>query len=286
MGLAVGSLLAGSGHDGVELLVIGRGATPPDHALFDLSGVAYAAGVKEPPRSETILLLAVPDTSIPELVDTIVRLGSPGRGCVALHFSGAADSAVLTPLRKLGYAIGSLHPLQTVADPRQGAEQLEHCFFTFEGEDRARSSAVAIVKAAKGTLMDLETSDKAGYHAACVFASNYVVACTAVAIRLLMKAVRIDESRARQALAPLWRGALENVGRLGPRDALTGPVSRGDAETVRLHLETLDAETRNLYCLLGREALGLARERGLEARSAEELGELFGRPAFEAPEEA
>jgi predicted short-subunit dehydrogenase-like oxidoreductase (DUF2520 family) len=85
----------------------------------------------------------------------------------------------------------------------------------------------------------------------------------------------VAEDEALEAILPLARGSLENLGRLGPIRALTGPLRRGDVETVRLHLRTLEPRERALYAALGLEALGLAREAGLEEEAAETLHELL-----------
>ena len=79
------------------------------------------------------------------------------------------------------------------------------------------------------------------------------------------------------AIVSLARGSLQNLERLGPVQGLTGPISRGDAETVRLHLRTLEPRERALYASLGLEILHLAREGGLDEDSAEELKELLER---------
>jgi len=87
----------------------------------------------------------------------------------------------------------------------------------------------------------------------------------------------VPEDEALQAILPLARGSLENIGRLAPAQALTGPVSRGDVETVRLHLRTLEPRERALYASMGLEILELAEEGGLDEMSAEEIREVFKR---------
>jgi predicted short-subunit dehydrogenase-like oxidoreductase (DUF2520 family) len=266
MGLSLGTVLARAGTS--ELLLVGRREGAPDHALMGSSGVRYAGAVPGPPPDGTCLLLAVPDGVIAQVAEDVARLGRPGSQCVPLPHSGAQPAAVLAPLADAGYATGSLHPLQTVADPAQGAERLQGAFFTFEGENEARAGAARIVEAAGGRMLEVHAEDKARYHAACVFASNYVVACVSVATRLLAEAVNVGREEAAQALQPLWLGALANLERPGLPRALTGPVARGDLETVKGHLESLAGGTRALYGRLALEALALSREQGLDAETA------------------
>ena len=114
------------------------------------------------------------------------------------------------------------------------------------------------------------------YHAAAVFASNYMAGLIAAAGRLMAQA-GVPEDEALQAILPLARGSLENLGRLGPVMALTGPVSRGDLETVRLHLRTLEPREKALYASLGLEILNLAKDGGLDEDTVEELRETLER---------
>jgi predicted short-subunit dehydrogenase-like oxidoreductase (DUF2520 family) len=103
----------------------------------------------------------------------------------------------------------------------------------------------------------------AKYHAAAAIASNYVVAVLDAAVGLLRQ-VGIDEAAALAALVPLAAGAVTNVAAKGLADGLTGPIRRGDAGTVARHLEALTADPalHELYRVLGRRALGLARTAG------------------------
>jgi predicted short-subunit dehydrogenase-like oxidoreductase (DUF2520 family) len=267
IGLSLGSVLASAGVAG-ELLFIGKAKRPPRHPVVQSPVARYVTRPSGPPPAGCRLLLAVPDGAIADVAAEIADLGSPGAGCMALHHSGAQPAAVLEPLSRRGYAVGSLHPLQTVADPEQGPERLHDAFFTFEGDAAAKGGAAEIVAAAGGRMLEVHAEDKARYHAACVFASNYVVACAAVATRLLAGAVNISRDEAARALQPLWSGAVANLERPGLPSALTGPVARGDKETVRDHLAKLDGGTRELYGQLALEALALSRELGLDDETA------------------
>lgn len=270
IGLSLGSVIEGAGLAS-ELLFIGKDAAPPDHAAIQSPVARYANRVSDPPSAGTCVLLSVPDGAIGDVAGEIAGLGSPGPGCTALHLSGAQPASVLAPLADRGYATGSLHPLQTVAEPERGAERLRDAFFAFEGDEGARDAASRVVTAAGGQMLEVHANDKARYHAACVFASNYVVTCAAVATQLLAEAANIDEEEAARALQPLWHGAIANLDSLGPPRALTGPVARGDLGTVRAHLATLDGQTRELYKELALRALELSVKAGLDESVAERI---------------
>jgi predicted short-subunit dehydrogenase-like oxidoreductase (DUF2520 family) len=274
MGLSLGSALAQS--DGADaLLYLGRSPEPPPHPLFEGSvPTSYRTGYGPLPPEVGLLILAVPDDAVHEVANEVARSGPVPRGCVALHLSGALSTDALAPLQAVGYSVGSLHPLQTVADPWSGAQRLRGCAFALAGDPAALMAARRVVNALDGRPLVIPPSLRPLYHAAAVFASNYVLAATAVLARTLAEA-GIDEADAIAAALPLMRGTLDNVDELGFRAALTGPVARGDIDTVRLHLSRLSSRERTLYCAVGLETLGLARAAGLDAVRAEALEALL-----------
>jgi predicted short-subunit dehydrogenase-like oxidoreductase (DUF2520 family) len=124
-------------------------------------------------------------------------------------------------------------------------------------------------------VLEVSAGGKPAYHAAAVLASNYVVALLAAAERLLADA-GVPGEGGRAALAALAAGAVANVAERGPVAALTGPIARGDADTVRRHLARLSPEDRSLYCVLARETVELARRQGLDPGAAARLEQLLG----------
>jgi predicted short-subunit dehydrogenase-like oxidoreductase (DUF2520 family) len=126
-----------------------------------------------------------------------------------------------------------------------------------EGDPRAVEMAERLARAVGMRPVRIASADKARYHAGAVFASNYVVAVAEVARQILVDAGLPPES-AWQGLQGLLRGTFESLEAGLPVDALTGPISRGDAATVRKHLSLLTGEQAELYRVLGRVALDLA----------------------------
>ncbi|HSH44946.1 MAG TPA: Rossmann-like and DUF2520 domain-containing protein [Longimicrobiales bacterium] len=276
MGLALGAALAQAGA-AEHVLFLGRSPEPPPHPLFDAASdrVSYQQGTGPIPQGIGVLILAVPDDVLPEVANDVARTGTAPRGCVAMHLSGALSTDVLAPLHAAGYAVGSIHPLQTVADAWSGADRLRGCAYAIAGEPAALAMARQLVAALDGRPLVLPPTLRPVYHAAAVFASNYVVAATALVARTLAEA-GITEADAIAAALPLMRGTMENVEQLGLGAALTGPVARGDADTVRLHLARLSPAERRLYSALGRETLRLAVDAGLDPARAREIQALLG----------
>jgi predicted short-subunit dehydrogenase-like oxidoreductase (DUF2520 family) len=224
-------------------------------------------------RAAEVLLLAVPDGAIGPLAAELAGEAAVDSRHAVLHLSGRLDRGVLAPLESTGAALGSFHPLQTIADPASAPERLRRAYAGIEGDERALASARALAEAVGMMPVTIPGHAKAAYHAGAAFAANYTTVLAAVAERLA-RAAGVDPGLAGRIYLPLIRGAAANL-EAGPAAALTGPVRRGDAETVAAHLATLSADDRELYVLLAREALRLAREAGLApgaaARVAREL---------------
>ncbi|MBI4410432.1 MAG: DUF2520 domain-containing protein [Gemmatimonadetes bacterium] len=274
MGLALGAALHQAGE--VERLIYhGRTLEPPPHPLFDPEGGAeYRLGPHPVPAGTTIVILAVPDQALAEVAHDLALVATAPPGCVALHLAGALSADVLTPLHSAGYAIGSLHPLQTVADRWSGGDRLFGAAFALAGEPAAIAAGRRLVSALGGRTLLIPPALRPVYHAAAVLASNSLVALAAAAARLLGQA-GVAEDDAVPSILPLVRGTLDNLEHLGAPAALTGPIARGDLDTVRLHLARLSREDRALYCALGLETLRLARAVGLDEDKAAELESLL-----------
>ncbi len=274
LGLALGLALDRAG--AVESLAYsGRTARPPDHPLFDgfRPAARYLPGLASVPADATGVVIAVPDGAIREVVHRLGEVSLP-TDVPVLHASGALSTEVLRPLAECGHPVGGVHVLAAVDHPVLGADRLRGAIFGVEGEGAALALAERIVRACGGRVLRVSAEGKPSYHAAAVFAANYAVALLGVAERLMEEA-GVPAEEARAGLAALAAGAVENVAARGPVEALTGPVSRGDVETVALHLARLSPEERTLYCLLGRETLRLARARGLDPATADRLDALL-----------
>lgn len=222
-----------------------------------------------------VVVLAVRDEAIGGLAETLARSGAVSAEHVVLHLSGVQGQEALGPLVPSRAALGSLHPLQTIVDPERAPERLQGAWAAVEGMPRALEVAEQMAKAMGMRPVRVPGKAKAIYHAGAVFASNYFVVVQAVAQRL-MRHAGLSDAEAWQALRPLVEGTLENLAAEGPSRALTGPVARGDSDTVRRHLESLTSDDAELYRALGRAALELAQKRGMEERTAARVAEALG----------
>jgi predicted short-subunit dehydrogenase-like oxidoreductase (DUF2520 family) len=219
-----------------------------------------------PGAGRTVVFLTVPDSAVAEVAARLAAGPTIPAGVAFVHTSGR-------------HAVGSFHPLRSFPEP---------------GPPEAFRGIVIAVDASSPSLLrplnrlardlgakprPVDDTRRALYHAAAVFASNYVVALMRVAVSLLEE-TGWTEKEAVQGLATLAEGAVANVRKQGPTAALTGPIRRGDAQTVSRHLAALaEIERRqggrragrksDLYRMLGEVALEIAQQVGLEPAAAE-----------------
>jgi predicted short-subunit dehydrogenase-like oxidoreductase (DUF2520 family) len=224
-----------------------------------------------------VLLLAVRDDAIGPLAQSLAASKGITAGHTVLHLSGSLGREALEPLEGTGAALGSWHPLQSIADPERAAETFQGAWAAVEGDDRAAAAGQELARQLGMRPFRLPSTTKTLYHAAAVFASNYLVVVEGIAERLARHA-GIPRSDAWSALKPLFLGTTANLAASDPMAALTGPIARGDVDTVRRHLAVLAAEDARLYRALGRAALEMAIKRGLDRGVAGELAALLHDP--------
>ena len=244
-----------------------------------LAGEGGVAAPVDAARSGDLVFITTPDSAIVSVCDDIAEGGGFGAGQTVLHCSGALTAEVLRAAREQGAAVGALHPLQTFADPRKAAEMMSDTAFFFQGDDQASAAAEAIVAALRGRIFRIPAEGKPLYHAASAIASNYLVALVDAAVELMQRSgMEGGQEAALEALMPLIRGAVNNLDNAGLTKALTGPIARGDAETVRGHIEALEDSAPHmleLYRVMGLRALDLARRRGLPIDRAKEIDSIL-----------
>jgi predicted short-subunit dehydrogenase-like oxidoreductase (DUF2520 family) len=223
----------------------------------------------EDTRPAALLLIATPDDAVAALATELAGERAVDGHQVVLHLSGLLDRRALEPLASTGAGLGSFHPLQSIADPAGAPARLAGAFAGLEGDERALQAGERLAAALGMRTVRLAPGAKPAYHAGAVIASNYAVVLADMAERLARQA-GIGAEEAEAMYLPLMAGTVANLG-LGPAGALTGPIRRGDAATVRSHLAVLGSGDRALYRALGLAALRLAREAGLAPESAREV---------------
>jgi predicted short-subunit dehydrogenase-like oxidoreductase (DUF2520 family) len=240
---------------------------PPD-GRHDERSVVKAALVRDVPSLADHILIAVADDAIATVAEALAANGM--RGGIVLHTSGAHGPQSLNALADRGVSCGVMHPLQTIADPERGVVALRGASFGIGGDSAAVDWAGQLVAVAGGAPLRIREKGFASYHAGAVMAGNAVIAAIDAAVALLASA-GIERRAALQALRPLCLTSAQNAFEMGPEAALTGPVQRGDAETIRAHVAALAGCPRpvaDLYRASARVLVDIAQRQGLSQKSA------------------
>jgi predicted short-subunit dehydrogenase-like oxidoreductase (DUF2520 family) len=219
--------------------------------------VAYA----DLPALADRILICVPDDAIEDVAATLAASPHPVRA--ALHTCGSRGPEALAALADRGASCATLHPLQTIATPDQGVADLPGSSFGITGSNGALDWALEIVRLLDGRALTIASECRPLYHAAAVMASNYIVTMIDAAV-LLMGLAGVPPEPAQQALGPLICASANNALAIGPVQALTGPIERGDERTVAAHLRALDnlPETvRQLYRHAGLHTIEVAHRK-------------------------
>lgn len=219
-----------------------------------------------------LILICVPDAAVAAVARELAAAPLDWKGKIVLHTSGALSSRELAPLKQAGADVGSVHPAQSFAGPDTPPARFRGVSFAVEGDPRAAAAGKRLARGVGGRPFAIRAGDKAAYHAACSLASNMLVPLFDAACSVLEK-TGMGPREAARVLLPLVRGTVENLEGPDRAGALTGPIARGDEETVRLHLDALKGRRReaDLYRLLGLRALELAEANGLDRRKIRRL---------------
>lgn len=223
-----------------------------------------------------LVLLTVPDDVLPGLVAGLAATNAIGPGTFVVHASGRYGVEVLEPLTQLGALPLALHPVMTFTGTSVDLNRLSGCPFGVTSHEVLRPVAEALVVEIGGEPVWVPEGNRALYHAALAFGSNNIITLVNETVSLLSGAGIEDADR---LIAPLFGAALDNALRNGDA-ALTGPVSRGDVDTVRTHLEVLaenSPQTVDAYRVMARLSTQRALDAGiLSAATAEHLLDVLG----------
>lgn len=225
-----------------------------------------------------LVMLATIDRVLAFTATRIADATTLTKGTVAFHCSGAFAGEAIAPLRDVGAAIGSFHPLQTFASPEEGMLLLPGSSFAIEGDRKAVRILTSLARIVGGRPFEIGADDKAMYHAAAAVTSNCLVAVAHLGTHMLGSVDAFSKDPF-TPLRALLRGTLRNLERLGPDEALTGPIVRGDLETVREHVLALKKSHRRLlpsYRLAAQVTLKAAVASGrLDRRMAKKIEQIL-----------
>ena len=217
------------------------------------------------------LIITTPDDEISGVWDCMKEMSVDER--IICHVSGSLSSDVFVGIEKKRAYGASIHPLLAFRDRFSSYMQLNNGFFTLEGDGTALWGLEKLLQELGNPYRVIERKDKAAYHCAASILSNHVLALLELGFGLL-ETCGFSEEEAREASASLIRGNIENVLKNGTLSSMTGPVLRGDLSTVEKHFQVLEGEDREIYRLLGRRLLKMAKTKD-PGKDYEKLERLF-----------
>ncbi|MFI7066484.1 Rossmann-like and DUF2520 domain-containing protein [Kribbella sp. NPDC050124] len=244
-GTALGAALAAAGHPLVG--VTARSGASRERAARLLPHVPVLTADEVATRAD-VVLVAVPDDRIEDVVERLPLTSSQ----YVVHLSGAHG---LKPLRGSDAIPVALHPAMTFPG---GAVRLENVMFTATAPDQAREMVERLVKVLGAQVQWVADEQRAHYHAGLVHGANHLTTLVTQALAVLREAGVADPAA---TLRPLVTATLDNTLRSG-HHALTGPIARGDVDTVAAHLAGLRDRTASTYAELARATVELAAADG------------------------
>ena len=280
VGAVLGAALAQAGHRVVA--ASGVSARSKERAADLLDGITLTDPFDVAGRAD-LVLIAVPDDALVPLINGLADAQAVPTGTLVAHTSGRYGADVLAPLTRIGALPLALHPVMTFTGTRVDLARLAGACFGVTAPDPLRPVAEALVVEMGSDPQWVEEDKRGLYHAALANGANHLVTLVAQSGALLAKAGVENPSR---LLGPLLGAALDNALRSGDL-ALTGPVARGDAGTVAVHIEEIAAispEAAAAYVAMARLTADRALVAGLLTPDAAALllSVLGKRHPFEA----
>jgi len=211
-----------------------------------------------------VFMISAGDEAIEECCRQLSTTGLLRKGAIVFHCSGILPSSILDPAKEQGASVASVHPIRSFADPDAVVETFAGTFCALEGDAEACEVLRDVLHRCRAVTFPVRPEHKTIHHVATVMVCNYLVALMEVGLRCFEQA-GLPRKDALKVLMPIVAGTLNNVFRLGPAQALTGPIARGEPSVVEEHCHALarwDQSILRIYQSLGQIAVELSAAQG------------------------
>lgn len=217
--------------------------------------------LRELAGASDMIFIATPDDAIRSVWEGIAEESIQGK--IVCHFSGSLSSVVFSGRRQAGASGCSAHPMYAFSSKDTSYKQLNQVLFTMEGDREAVESVGSVWEQAGLHFCVIDSGKKERYHAAASLISNMMIGLYQMGIDML-RDCGFEEKQARILVEPLVRDNIRQLLATSPEQALTGPIERGDAATVRKHLAALTDAERDVYINLAQKLIGIAGKKNPE----------------------
>lgn len=253
---------------------------------YETKSVTFGTTIDTVHRESRIIFITVPDREISAIVRKLAQLlFFDWAGVLVVHCSGAYSTEILSPLKKLGAQTASIHPIQTFPSRNEPISRFENIHWGVEAEEPALTAATNLVHYLGGISVHIPITAKPIYHVASVIASNYLVTLMNLAAESLSSS-GLSRDQTYKILSPLVHGTLENLSKQSLDKSLTGPIARGDIETIEKHIHELRYQLPHLipfYCTMAMETVRVAIRKGsLDAQTAGKLNRILAKALTDA----
>ncbi len=207
-----------------------------------------------------LIFITTPDDCISEVWAQIVQYDYNEKNKIICHFSGSLSSDVFLNREKRGFYACSFHPMYAFSDKFTSYKQLNQVMFTAEGDKEALAELCPLLERLGNPVFVIKGKKKERYHAAASLISNMMIGLYQMGIDMLVDC-GFSETEARSLVKPLVEGNIQHLLGTSPEQALTGPIERGDVETIKKHLAQLTDRERQVYVGLGRTLTEVAERK-------------------------
>ncbi len=235
VGTAVGFLLRHAGYTIVA--VASRSKASLSQGMVYTGGRPYL-NFSEAALAADCIIITTPDDAIAQVCMKISSDGGIRPGAKVIHMSGAGGLELLESAQDAGAHIACIHPLQSFADVDGAVKNIPGSTFGITSEDEIKEWSIQMVRDLGGIPFFISDADKPLYHAAACMASNYLTTLIHM-VEEIYQSLGLNREDTIRAIWPLVMGTIANIKTKGTVQALTGPVARGDAGTIRKHTEVL-----------------------------------------------
>ena len=231
-----------------------------------------------------IIFITTNDDNIGIIKDKLIKeVNANLRNKLIVHMSGSHSSDILIELKQYGSYIYSMHPLQSFSNINTSVEKLQTTVFTIEGSDEKIHMLEDLLNKINNKYFQIDTNNKELYHVSACVVSNFLVTLIDLGLDFF-KQIGIDEEDGLDAIMPLIKGTIDNIEHFGTKDSLTGPIARGDINTLKSHLSSIrinSPENLLFYKLMALKTLDISSNPPLKIKEMTDILSLDKEKEYE-----